>query len=1670
MDPVLEQLLYGSIPGRIPQGDLRPKIKPWIPRPNVTLGPDLQFHPVEPVQSPEDVVKGGFAKVMGLPRELMNEGAREVGLIGEDQTVGSRLAQDILRPDSELGAYIQEQAGQGDRLAKDYIAGVEGATEGLVDPLNIALAPIGGPGAMAMMAAGLPSMAEGVKQAAESPETDREANLIRTVAGIAAPVGLGAMFGAGHEGGFGTRGREIEIPNLQTQEFVPPTLNAPEQAISPVGKFEPAPEALPTLGEETRIQDAIKAVKAIESAQANPTTELNTSVWTKNVNVPDAMEPAMDIMQSPGALKAKSFMDALHSVTGKGNVNLGIRDSSAQGGGWLQGFQGSPDAIGAANPDINIAPAAIAHRIIEIGTPREQIVSKFYDELGRTVTHEGTHSGQKVPGAEGPVDNLMHGQDEFGTLQIGDEAPETLTESQAFDFVDSQRQAEFRGARENLAALHQSGPDALTIEDILDLAGRHQRYYDILGSPAIQGQTLARVSRTGFSPVESLAEPVTLSEKLRVAGARDLLDQSQPYGWGPSESQIESFNLQDVPAEDIETVDASELNPYTPPKRLVHVPGTGEPYPLHWDAEGNPVLGLNPKQAMHTNAERPAVFGGPLDPQYTFKPKFTNPIEVTDPGGGWNFKRDPIKADPTLRGTLGKKFTVEDAQAGLMPESADAHNLDDSVIQRVRAIGHDPVLKYRNQFENYGYNNWMQALQSEMRELLDTNLEAVEGFSRYVSELTPDQMQFLSNRLAEKGIYAPEGMEESYLVGRPNELLEPESFTGPITETPLRDDINAATSKLYDYGDKVYDPADIARHQTLRDEVIRAEGQTRYLRRTDIPPDAISVRAEDGSNLQDIPAPNVSEDAIDAARLLRNAIKEGSVTDQAAWTESLPDHLQPHAADIWESVSDYVKVNENPANLLSGEKLAKLTPEQLKTFGRLATMDPAEVLATAHDPVEAAKLIIAAKHPGSPAETKALLAQQLMQQHGIKAPTPPPPAPVPPAKSPLGPNRPPKVETVEDYVGLKQALNVKQDLTARDFEHLRQLGPQGLKDFEANPKSHPELQKFFDEMLKYQRDYGVPVSELPNYLPHLYEGTPAQLKAYAADITRQMNKLGLRPGHTLARKLASYDIAEKVYGLKPKFDNLADLAGKYRYMAEKAVADRQLFDFAKRNNLISTVKKDGWVELPNFPVRHVETKAGTPVEIKYFGEPKFAKYINRALGQPSTVAQILSHITSFGRNITLGAGIPGTGWNGYGLILMNRYVKSAPNIAEGIGRVMHGIKDLTLTKRAGKQFEGILDRVPDAIEHGLNLSVEDRSFQPDKRGLKQRVSEAEPLKIGMPAVEESRVGGFALKKFGQLGELVSTFFDRPLTQRVAPLWKMAAYEKAVDHFTSKGLAPKQAKIKAAEWANTVMTGRNWQRMGSSPEALAWSRVFFLAPDILRSNIEMGKGVVKGLAADVKSPQAQLYRRYAGTAFTLFVAQQFLSKALTGRTAIDAPPGQAFNMYAGDLDKEHEIYIRPSLTADDWARLPFEIASAIASGDEKKPVELLRNRMSTLTNWAMTFMTQRNYAGVPLSGPGIPAGRAVLNNLEEASQLGTPPQLGFALEALKHVEPIGKFSKEMGFGRTKAPFEIGAGLVEAPISVVKKRKKKDEPIGLLDFHKSNRKKKGGDSGYTTDLNF
>lgn len=1649
MDPVLEQLLRGSIPSGIPQGDLRPKIKPWIHRPNVTLGPDLQFHPVEPVQSPEDVVKGGFAKVMGLPRELMNEGAREVGLIGPEQTVGGRLAQDILRPESELGAYIQEQAGQGDRLAKDYIAGVEGATEGLVDPLNIALAPIGGPGAMAMMAAGLPSMAEGVKQAAESPETDREANLIRTVAGIAAPVGLGAMWGAGHGGGFGTRGREIEIPNLDLgpETFKPVAEVRPDMA----GGLEPIPEPLPTLNEETRIQDAIKAVKALEDIQANPVTELNTNIWMANRPDSAGIEAAHDIMQAPGALKAKSFLDALNSITGEGEVNLGIGDSRSNQGGWVQGFQGKPGRIGAANPDINQSPAAVAHRLLSSDIPREQLVDRFYNELGRTTVHEGTHTGRKIPGAEGPVDKLFHGDKEFGTLQIDDETPEVLNQNQAFDFLDSQRQAEYKGVRDNLTALHKASPDALTIEDIYDLATRHEKYANVFNSP--EG-----VRPEVFHPVESLAEPTTFEERMRVAGAKDLLNESGPGG--PTIAQVDEFgqSFNDAP---FETVDASELNPYTPPKRVVHVPGTGEPYPLHWDAEGNPVLGLNPKQAMHTNAERPAVFGGPLDPQYTFKPKFTNPIEVTDPGGGWNFKRDPIKADPTLlQGPLGESFTA----------SADAQNLDDSVIQRVRAIGHDPVLKYRNQFENYGYNNWITALQSEMRELRETNPAAVEGFPEYVSELTPDQMQLLSNRLAEKGIYAPEGMEESYLVGRPNELLEPESFTGPITETPLRGDINAATNKLYDYGDKVYDPIDIARHQILRDEVTRAEGQTKYLRRTDIPPDAVSVRAEDGSNLQDIPAPNVSEDAIDAARLLRNAIKEGSVTDQAAWTESLPDHLQPHAADIWESVSDYVKVNENPANLLSGEKLAKLTPEQLKTFGRLATMDPAEVLATAHDPVEAAKLIIAAKHPGSPAETKALLAQQLMQQHGIKAPTPPPPAPVPPAKSPLGPNRPPKVETVEDYVGLKQALNVKQDLTARDFEHLRQLGPQGLKDFEANPQAHPELRKFFDEMLKYQRDYGVPVSELPNYLPHLYEGTPAQLKAYAADITRQMNKLGLRPGHTLARKLASYDVAEKVYGLKPKFDNLADLAGKYRYMAEKAVADRQLFDFAKRNNLISTVKKDGWVELPNFPVRHVETKAGTPVEIKYFGEPKFAKYINRALGQPSTVAQILSHITSFGRNITLGAGIPGTGWNGYGLILMNRYVKSAPNIAEGIGRVMHGIKDLTLTKQASKQFEGILDRVPDAIEHGLNLSVEDRSFQPDKRGFKQRVSEAEPLKIGMPAVEESRVGGFALKKFGQLGELVSTFFDRPLTQRVAPLWKMAAYEKAVDHFTSKGLAPKQAKIKAAEWANTVMTGRNWQRMGSSPEALAWSRVFFLAPDILRSNIEMGKGVVKGLATDVKSPQAQLYRRYAGTAFTLFVAQQFLSKALTGRTAIDAPPGQTFNMYAGDLDKEHEIYIRPSLTADDWARLPFEIASAIASGDEKKPVELLRNRMSTLTNWAMTFMTQRNYAGVPLSGPGISAGRAVLNNLEEASQLGTPPQLGFALEALKHVEPIGKFSKEMGFGRTKTPFEIGAGLVEAPISVVKKRKKKDEPIGLLDFHKSNKKKKGGDSGYTTDLNF
>lgn len=801
--------------------------------------------------------------------------------------------------------------------------------------------------------------------------------------------------------------------------------------------------------------------------------------------------------------------------------------------------------------------------------------------------------------------------------------------------------------------------------------------------------------------------------------------------------------------------------------------------------------------------------------------------------------------------------------------------------------------------------------------------------------------------------------------------------------------------------------------------------------------------------------PSLPPDPIDHIAEIHAKLSRGeAIPDFKTWSESLPDELKSKAPEIWKEAlgtpDDIIAKSKTPFKSLialinarypngSKDAQAKILTKMI-TDSKFLDQDTKNGLLK-----------------NLPYQTKQLNGTGNVPPGGGKNIQAPPPTSPTPNKY---------VKSSTDWVKYNQAIPVRQDKVAQDFQHLPQ-GMAAIHAFEADPTIAPDLVLFFDKLYKEQKEAGVQIDYTEDYLHHAYEGTPEQLQKYREWLDSQgQRSITLKPGHTLHRMFDTYREAMK-FGLKPKFKNLADIAALYYGKARRAILDAELVNYLKttidpktKEPMLSKVRRAGYSPLVNFPGSRVLTKDGY-VHVEYYAPTEIATQVNNFNSDALLPLRVLSGLASKARNLMLGAGIPGTWINMHGLNIENRFAKSGvpdqivTSTIQGVGEAAKLLKDPT-GRGLEDALKNSLDEIGTMIERG-GVVIRPRKFYFDAVEKSLREVLGETTGTGITPVDELAAkvpGGLELaRKFGQAGQVIEHLFDKPLFERLIPYMMKQRYYEHLNSMLESGMDEQEAHETAGKFVNTMFGADNWQAstntFWNNPNTHAFLQSVILAPQWFGSNVKMMGKIPKSFFSD--TPESKMYRGYAKKFMTLFILTQMLGAGGTG--------GSEFQIPAGDVDEEHERQIRPYGTAEDWVRLPFELLhKAYTRSDWDAAAKILRNRMHPFVRSGLELITGKDlYTGQALTGSSVPEGRKLLNIGKTVTDPFRPAQVDASWELLKKVTPIGKFSEENQLGRVKSLEEIAYDFTEAPVGVYEKKKPiSAPPFELFNFN-SRRKK-------------
>lgn len=530
-------------------------------------------------------------------------------------------------------------------------------------------------------------------------------------------------------------------------------------------------------------------------------------------------------------------------------------------------------------------------------------------------------------------------------------------------------------------------------------------------------------------------------------------------------------------------------------------------------------------------------------------------------------------------------------------------------------------------------------------------------------------------------------------------------------------------------------------------------------------------------------------------------------------------------------------------------------------------------------------------------------------------------------------------EAFPNWVNERRASKVEGILRSREFKDLDGKGVEGIFEFQDNQGQgkFSKLTQYFDEAHNRAEQAGIRMGFKENYLPQLWENGKDEIFEAA-------RKLGLKPQFTMKSVIENYRKGVE-YGLKPKFQNLSELAGWYEGRLTKAIADRKFFDYLKSKDLIRP--KGGaktpahWTSLDpdHFPINKFVTK-GKEKDIIYQAEPRVAKAINNYLQEPEGTSQKVADFMSLSKNLALSAGVPGTGVNAHGFNILHRN-----QVANGLLRgTAQGLKYMVNPKAAKDYLDVNLEKAPFAVKHGLTLTTEDHV-----------IGSSGSTELG------KGLGGKALN---WVLEKHGKFFEDPLFQKMIPALKLEHFYKTFDEM--KGKMPEQEAARtAAKFTNEVYGGINWEEMQRDRTLQNWLRSVILAPDWAESNVRIAGGAAKGL--NPKSKEGQAYRRLIRGMMATYISANVANKTTSGHWMWENDPGHTFQIEIGRTKEGEKRYISFAGTAGDWIRLPYDTAAALRKGDLSAATRIIKNRTSTGAHALINILWNQDNMGRPILG-------------------------------------------------------------------------------------------------------
>ena len=314
------------------------------------------------------------------------------------------------------------------------------------------------------------------------------------------------------------------------------------------------------------------------------------------------------------------------------------------------------------------------------------------------------------------------------------------------------------------------------------------------------------------------------------------------------------------------------------------------------------------------------------------------------------------------------------------------------------------------------------------------------------------------------------------------------------------------------------------------------------------------------------------------------------------------------------------------------------------------------------------------------------------------------------------------MKSYQEWVGSRNASKVEGILKSKDFTGLDTEGLEGIKNFQRGLRGGQfnDIQSYFDNKHQQIQAAGVKLGFKENYLPQLWDNTTEEVQDAA-------RKLGLKPKFAMQSVLENYEKGLEI-GLKPRFTKISELIGWYEQTANKAVADRNFFNWITDKGLIQPggkVPRNGtWSPLnsEHFPVQ--KFRGQTKEYTQDLWAPKdVAGIINNYLEPPrGEILNKFAETSSIAKNFAMSSGVPGTGINAHGFNILVRNIMARGMVKggkEGMGFILN-------PKSALKDLEANLHRAPFFMKHGLTLSSE--GFQFGETSARTLTTRLDPVK------------------------------------------------------------------------------------------------------------------------------------------------------------------------------------------------------------------------------------------------------------------------------------------------------------------------------------------------------